>query len=186
MKNLNNTNLLGANGNYRVRINFSYKTKIGDKLQPNLNGFKTNESESRKIDRFNNFYTKNNADKIEEYNIKNNKSFENSTEHITSSKIKFKRDNKIFNKSYSKEKKTNVSSVVINDFESKSTNKMQIDDGNFNDNDNPNYLNSGENKFINYSCYNLRENKNYNSYQNNKEEKYEREYDDQKGKFFCG
>jgi len=182
MKNLNNTNLLGANGNYRVRINFSYKTIIGDRLQPNLNSFKTNESESRKIDLFNNFYTKNNTDKIEEYNIKNNESLENSPEHMTYSKIKFKRDNKIFIKSYSKEKKTNIPPIVIKDFDNKSTDKMQIDDGNVNDNSN--YLNTGENKFRNYSYNYLRENKNNNSYQNNEDKKYEREYGDQKGKFF--
>lgn len=48
MKNLNNTNLNGKNFYYKARIQFSYKSKVGDQLQlTDCNSFRRNELQNK-------------------------------------------------------------------------------------------------------------------------------------------
>lgn len=72
MKNLNNTNLQGANGTFKVRIEFSYKTKIGERLGPNFHKSYFSEHQSGPIQNFSDYENYNRkVDEKEQTNLKN-------------------------------------------------------------------------------------------------------------------
>lgn len=160
MKNLNNTNLLGANENFRARIEFSYKNKIGDKLEPSIKTPNTLEGQSQQ-----------NKDLV--YNsYQGIDSFQNFN---SSSANEIEIAEKVSMSSNSKEINTPPSIVAEkNEHAGKSSGKMEIDD--YDANNESKTFKAYEDKNTNNYIDCIKENKNYDSY-SDKENKNKREYE---------
>jgi len=160
-KHLNYTNLLGANGKLKARIEFSYKSKIGDRLEPNMNTPKMLEGDSNQ-----------NLNLITD-------SFRNEGSQLNSSSVietKFEEKAAVI----SDTKETKNEAQINDKFEftiSKSSEKMLIDEENIGNNESKTSKaeenkNNNDNKV--HECF--KENKHYDSY-SNRERKYDKDFE---------
>ena len=158
MKNLNNTNLLGANENFRARIEFSYKNKIGDKLEPSFKTPNTLEGQSQQ-----------NKDLVHD-SYQGIDSFKNFN---SSSANEIEIAEKVSMSSNSKEINTPPSIVTEKiEYAGKSSGKMEIDD--YDANNESKTFKAYEDKNTNNYIDCIKENKNYDS-DSDKEKKNKRE-----------